>query len=62
VNPLRTVGTIRASAPDGDLHEAAFAGSCFAFRWQNRLVTAAHGVRGIPEDRVVVDPTGDEAC
>ena len=32
-----------------------YLGTCFAFRWQNRYITAAHCLQGIPDDEIAIE-------
>lgn len=57
MNPLRTVGLVRRWNVKEVGSPRPFLGSCFSYRWVNRLITAAHCVRGVPTDEIAVDPT-----
>src|SRR5689334_16216666 len=57
VNPLRTVGLVRKWNPLEPGSPSPFLGSCFSYRWQNRLITAAHCVKTVDPSLIAVDPT-----
>lgn len=53
--PLRAVGQVVRWSPG---NEPRFIGSCFALRWNNRFVTAAHCVADLPVEEVAVRNPG----
>lgn len=57
MNPLRAVGLIRRWEP-GAAEHGAYLGSCFAYRWQNRFLTAAHCVAGLPPSSISIETAG----
>lgn len=58
MNPLRAVGKVMRASP-GFGPPFKFLGSCFSLRWNNRFVTAAHCVDGVPPEELGVEtPVG----
>jgi hypothetical protein len=56
VNPLRAVGQVMRWRPG---ETPTFLGSCFALRWNNRYVTAAHCIANVPSQELAVrNPAG----
>jgi len=54
MNPLRSVARLRLWERRED-PTAGYLGTCFSYRWQNRLVTAAHCVAGLEPSEVAVE-------
>lgn len=56
-NPIMGVGLLRRWKPGDQATETAkpYLGTCFAFRWQNRFITARHCIEGIPDDELVLE-------
>ena len=58
MNPLLAVGRLRRWNPE-TLPNFPYLGTCFAYRWQNRFLTAAHCIHGIPHTEIAVEsPSG----
>jgi hypothetical protein len=54
MNPLRAVGRLRRWG-QGNAAELPYLGTCFAYRWQNRFLTAAHNIAGLNMDEIAVE-------
>lgn len=48
---------LRRWKPGDEATEATkpYLGTCFAFRWQNRFITARHCIEGIPDDELALE-------
>jgi len=55
LNPLESTGWLTSTHEAG---QPRFIGSCFAFRRRDRLLTAAHCIRGLPLDSIGVHLLG----
>jgi S1-C subfamily serine protease len=54
MHPVSAVAAVRHWKP-GTGVASSFLGSCFAYRWQNRILTAAHCVRGVDPSEIAVE-------